>query len=64
MISSEPVQNALSELSRQYLIESYFITQSVGDYSIGKHLKKVIRYLSNHMQWEEFKEEAKEHGDS
>jgi hypothetical protein len=61
-ISNEAVDDAVSELCRQYLIDSYFIVKEVGDGGEGKHLKKVIRYFSTPKQWEEFKEEIEEYG--
>jgi hypothetical protein len=59
----DEVTNAVSELVREYLIDSYYICAEVGDdKSILRNLKKTIKYYSTPDQWEEFKEEAKNAG--
>jgi hypothetical protein len=57
------VTDAVGELVRECLIDSYFIVVEVGDdKSILRNLKKTIKYYSTPDQWEEFKEEAKNAG--
>ena len=59
------VTDAVGELVRECLIDSYFIVVEVGDNkSILRNLKKIIKYYSTPDQWEEFKEEAKNAGNA
>ena len=51
---------AVSEVTRQFLIDSYYMAKEVGDdHKLTKSLKRVIQYLSDPGEWAEFQEEVK-----
>jgi len=61
----ERLLDAVQETTRQYLIDSYYMSKEFGDDpKLTKSLKRVIRYLSDPGEWAEFQREVADAGNT